>query len=231
MADNSGLQVLNGDEKAKPRGVNRRQAVQRFLGAAGAGFALPGLAAAHPIHHHLMSESTMAAADEKAADPEWKPLFLDPHQNETVVVLAERIVPNSTQAQVNRFIDLLLSVDTQENQKKFLASLGAFEHESLDRYNHPFKDLSEDQQNELLTAASTAKSGGSGENGNWSWFAVPEKPGGEEPKLTMRDHFENMKGWVTGAFYSSEVGMKELGWTGQVFFESFPGCEHPGGHA
>lgn len=231
MASDSELRVLESDQQQQARGVNRRKAMQRFLGAAGAGIALPGLASAHPIHHHLMSESTMAEADAKAADPAWQPLFLDPHQNETVIVLAERIVPNSTQAQVNRFIDLLLSVDTQENQKKFLASLGAFEHESLSRYNKPFKDLTEDQQNELLTAASTAKSGQGGEQGNWSWFAVPEKQGGEEPKLTMRDHFENMKGWVTGAFYSSEVGMKELGWTGQVFFESFPGCEHPGGHA
>lgn len=40
-----------------------------------------------------------------------------------------------------------------------------------------------------------------------------------------------MKGWVVGAYYSSEVGMRELGWTGDVMFESFPGCEHPGGHS
>ena len=82
---------------------------------------------------------------------------MDPHQNETVVALAERIVPNSTQAQVNRFIDTLLSVDTEENRKKFVAALGEFDHEAISRYNHPFKALSEEQQNAILTAASTAE--------------------------------------------------------------------------
>ena len=47
---------------------------------------------------------------------------------------------------------------------------------------------------------------------------------------TTRDRFDELKGWIAGAYYSSEIGMRELGWTGQVFFASFPGCEHPGGH-
>ena len=33
-----------------------------------------------------------------------------------------------------------------------------------------------------------------------------------------------------GAYYSSEIGMRELGWTENRFFASFPGCTHPGGH-
>jgi hypothetical protein len=47
---------------------------------------------------------------------------------------------------------------------------------------------------------------------------------------TIRDHFENLKGWISGAFYTSEIGMRELGWTGEMFFQSLPGCEHQGGH-
>jgi len=39
-----------------------------------------------------------------------------------------------------------------------------------------------------------------------------------------------LKSWVAGAHYSSEAGMKELGFTGNVFFESFPACTHPEGH-
>jgi hypothetical protein len=223
------LRVLN-DKPSAERGLNRRQMVQRLLGGAGAGFVAPVVAAAHPMHQHLLSESTLAAADAKAAAADWSPEFLDPHQNETLVALAERIVPGSTQAQSNRFIDLLLSVDTQENQKKFLASMGAFEAEALNTYQHPYKDLSEEQQNAILTKASTQKSGSGEGGGNWSWFAVPSKDSGEPPKLTLRDHFENLKQWVAGAYYSSEVGMKELGWTGQVMWDSFPGCEHPEGH-
>ena len=226
------LPVLNNNPNNNPAarpGINRREMVQRLLGGAGAGVVAPGIVAAHPMHKHLMSETTLAQADAKAAAAEWSPEFLDPHQNETLIVLAERIVPGSTKAQVNRFIDLLLTVDTQENQKKFLASLSAFEGEALNRYQHPFKDLTEEQQNQILTAASTEKSGQPDGSGDWSWFAVPSKDTGER-RVTLRDHFENMKGWVSGAYYSSEAGMRELGWTGQVAWDSFPGCEHPEGH-
>ncbi len=223
------LRVLN-DVQPPRRGINRREMVQRLLGGAGAGFVLPAVAASHPIHKHLTDAAALAEADAKAAAPDWMPEFLDPHQNETLIVLAERIVPGSTKAQVNRFIDLLLTVDTQENQKRFLTSLSAFEAESLNRFGHPFKALSENQQNEILTVASTEKPGHSEGQGDWSWFAVPSKEGSEPPRVTLRDHFENLKGWVSGAYYSSEVGMRELGWTGEVFFERFPGCEHPGGH-
>jgi hypothetical protein len=39
-----------------------------------------------------------------------------------------------------------------------------------------------------------------------------------------------LKGWISVAYYSSEIGMKELGWTPDRVFASFPGCEHPEGH-
>jgi hypothetical protein len=232
MEKTSELRVLSGGQAAR-QGLNRREMVQRLLGGAGAGFAFPAVASSsHPIHKHLASPSTLDQADAKSGAADWAPEFLDPHQNETLTVLAERIVPGSTKAQVNRFIDLLLTVDTQENQKKFLASLGAFEAEAINRFAHPFNDLTEEQQNQILTVASTEKPGRPEGSSDWSWFAVPSKGSSETetPRVTIRDHFENIKGWVSGAYYSSEVGMRELGWTGDVYFDRFPGCEHPDGH-
>jgi len=222
------LSVQN-DSPAPRTSMNRRQMVQRLAGAIGAGVAIPGVAAAHPVHKHLASESTLVAADEKTTAADWTPEFLDSHQNETLTVLAERIVPGSAGAQVNRFIDLLLTVETRENQKKFVSSLSAFEAEAINRYRQPFKDLTEEQQNAILTTASTEKPGQA--SGDWSWYSVTSKEGvPEEVRITVRDHFENMKTWVSGAYYSSEAGMKELGWTGQVMWDSYPGCQHPDGH-
>ncbi len=229
MKNQPELRVLNRGQSAR-QGVNRREMVQRLFGGVGAGFAFPAVAASHPMRNHLASPSTLDQADAKAAAADWAPEFLDPHQSETLIVLAERIVPGSTKAQVNRFIDLLLTVDTQENQKKFLASLAAFEADALNRFGKPFKDLTEEQQNQILTVASTEKSGRPEGSSDWSWFAVPSKESSEQARVTIRDHFENIKGWVSGAYYSSEVGMRELGWTGDVYFDSFPGCEHPDGH-
>jgi hypothetical protein len=58
---------------------------------------------------------------------------------------------------------------------------------------------------------------------------MPGAPGGAgapERVVTIRDHFELLKGWIAGAYYSSEAGMRELGWTGTVIHERFVGCEH-----
>ena len=171
----------------------------------------------------------LEAADAQAAAEDWSPSFLDAHQSETLIVMAERIVPGSGKAQVNRFIDLLLSVDTQEHQKRFLASLSAFEAEALNRYGHPFKDLAEEQQNQILTVVSTETSGrvkGEEESSFEESSEEPSQPG----RVALRDDFENLKGWISGAYYSSEIGMRELGWDGNYFYESFPGCQHPEGH-
>jgi len=144
------------------------------------------------------------------------------------MALAERTVPGSMGAQVNRFLDAALSVDTQESQQKFVASLNALEGEALRRFTKPFTDLAANQQEEILTAASTAHPSSpdfSGEkNGETQAGTRPSAP-------DLRDYFDHLKGWVSLAYYSSEAGMKELGWTGENFFEGFPGCEHAGGHS
>ena len=206
--------AVPGNHSNSETGINRREMVRRLMIAGGAGFALPGVAEGHPIARHLANQGAAARAASRAARTDWSPAFLDQHQSKTLEVLGERIIPGSSKAQVNHFIDLLLSVDTQDAQKKFIASLSAFEAESLKRFSHPYKDLTVSQQNEILTSASTAERGEAAE--------------GQPHRITLRDHFENLKTWISGAYYSSEIGMKELGWTGQVIFTSFPGCQNTG---
>jgi Gluconate 2-dehydrogenase subunit 3 len=227
MEHSSQLPVIQSSSAR--RGMTRREMVKRLLGGAGAGAIFPGVALAHPIHKHLADAALLQEADTQAAAENWSPSFLDDHQNETLVVMAERIVPGSSKAQVNRFIDLLLSVDTQEHQKRFLAALSAFEAEALNRYGHPFKDLTAELQNRILTVASTRKSGRA-ESGEPSWSDDSSEEPPQPVRVTLRDYFENLKGWISGAYYSSEIGMRELGWDGNYFYESFPGCQHPEGH-
>ena len=220
MAEKKTVELLRpaGDDG----GMGRRAALRALAGGLGAGLAVPGLAAEHPVHRHLASASAVgeaeaAATKAKTAAASWKPLFLDAHQAETFVSLAEQIVPGSTKAAVTPFVDKLLSVDTQDNQRRFLHALGAIEGEAIARYRRPWRSLTGAQQVELLTAVSTATGGAKDMTG-----AV------EHP--TLRDHFDNLKGWVVGGYYSSEIGMRELGWTGNVFHAAFPGCQHPDGH-
>ena len=57
-------------------------------------------------------------------------------------------------------------------------------------------------------------------------------PGDRQPALleSLAAPLATLKSWVAGAHFSSEAGMKELGFTGSVFFETFPACTHADGH-
>ena len=211
-------------------GISRREMVRSLATAMTAGLALPGIAEAHPVHQHLRSERTLEAAAGTAGAAHWTPVFFDPHQNETFTIIAERIIPGSTSAQVNRFVDLLLSVDALESQKQFVNSLSAFDAYSIQKYGKPFAGLSEDQQNEALTVASTTAPAREMTLRRRVGLITPVKSKETDTPLSFRDHFENLKQWVSGAYFSSEEGMKSMGWTGQVMWPSFPGCQHPGGH-
>src|SRR6267378_483199 len=209
MGTKGALAVIN--ETAAASGpLTRREMVRRLA----AGVAWPLVAGSHPIHELLRNDAVLDEA-EKLAAADWKPLALNAQQNESLIAIAESIVPGSTKAQVNRFIDLLLSVDTDKHKKEFAAALAAFDAEAQKRSAKNFLGLDETEKTQLLTDAS----------------ATPAKENSEgaearEKKAGLHEHFENLKGWVGGAYYSSEMGMKELGWTADRVFASFPGCEH-----
>ncbi len=217
MGTRSALTVVS-DAGAVLGGLTRREMVRVLLAGVGAGAAWPLVADSHPIHELLKNDAVLDEA-EKLGAADWTPLFLSADQNESLIALGESIVPGSTKARANRFIDLLLSVDTAEHKKRFTDSIVAFEAESRKRFGKGFPALEASQTNMLLTDASARASkeystGGAGE---------------ERPDL--HKHFENLKGWISGAYYSSEMGMRELGWTPDRVFASFPGCEHPEGHS
>jgi hypothetical protein len=189
------------------------------MGAGGV-LVFPLVASAHPIQHHLRDQDAIALADTKAVAADYVPEFLDPHLFDTLDKLAEQIVPGSTKANSAQFIDQLLSVTPLDEQRAFLQALGAFEQLAQTRAQAPWARLTEAQQYELLTFASIQKSGAPSDAGARSRPA----------HVTIRDHFENLKGWIVGAYYSSEPGMRELGWTGNMFFTALPGCDHADGH-
>jgi len=216
MGAKSALPVIN--EAAAAGGqLTRREMVRRLLAAAGAGTTWP-LVTSHPIHELLRNDAVLDEA-EKLGTADWKPLFLSTQQNDSLIAIAESIVPRSTKAQVNRFIDLLLSVETDNHKKEFVAALAAFDVEAQKRFAKNFAALDESQKSQLLTdaAATPAKENADGAE-------MGEKRGGPH------EHFGNLKGWVRAGYYSSEIGMRELGWTPDRVFANFPGCEHPEGH-
>jgi Gluconate 2-dehydrogenase subunit 3 len=190
------------------RAVIPRRAALQLLGGAGAVLGLPSSAGAqHPMHAHLSNPGVLEQAQQKAAVTAAAPEFLDAHQTKTLEALAEAIVPGSTGARVGPFLDQLLAVESAENQRAFLGALGAFDMAAIAKHGTPWIAITASEQDALLQQASTA--------------AQTSALGG---------HFQNLKGWIAGAYYSSEPGMRELGWTGNMFHQELPGCTHPGGH-
>jgi len=197
------------------QGVGRRAVLQTLVGGVGAGFALPGVAGAGQHAHPAFGDRAVVAAAQEGAAAGAEAAFLDPHQLKTLEVLAEAIVPGSTEAKVAPFLDQLVAVGSADDRRGFLSALGAFDMFAIEKHRKPWVALSADEQVALLEAASTADPG--------------RRPGGGGT-LTIRDHFNSLRGAISEAYFSSEKGMRELGWTGNVFHQELPGCTHPGGH-
>jgi Gluconate 2-dehydrogenase subunit 3 len=213
-------------ESSEPK-PGRRQVLQVLAGSVGAGLAAPALATGEASHAHGSAGSAAAQTTGAATAP--LPTLLDENELAMLKSLAETIVPGSSEAGVAAFVDQLLAVDTRERQRDFLAALGALQSEALSRYGKSWMSLDAAQQTELLTAASTGPR--SREPRYWKPgepVLVPEKA---KAPPTLRDRFELLKDRIASAYYSSEKGMKELGWTGQMVHPEYPGCTHPDGHA
>ena len=178
--------------------MNRRDLFrQTFLGAAAAVSGRVAAAREFPSDYDASKE--LARAD-------WKPLFLDDHQDQTLIVFSEILIPatdtpGAKAALVNRFLDAVLAVETHDTQRGFLDSLASLDGESFARYRAAFVYLTPEQQIELVT-----------------FMAYPHtlETWDESAPGSYRGHahFSNLKDWISRAYYSSPAGMQALGYKG-----------------
>src|SRR5580692_1513043 len=83
---------------------------------------------------------------------------LNPHQNATVVLMSEIIIPETDTpgakgARVNEFIDVILTEwATEEDRNNFLAGLAGVDKQSNDLFGKDFVDASPAQQLALMRA-------------------------------------------------------------------------------
>lgn|SRR5689334_22323810 len=188
------------------RRVSRRELGRSLLTGLAAGI-LPGvLSPLHPIHTHLSNGGLLDSVEEALAAVDHKPAFLSAGQLAALDKLCEALIPGSHKAKSAEFIDLLLGVDATESQKKFSESFAVMEAAAKTGFQKSVASLNPDELNRLLEVASAKES-------------------------ADHDHFANLKSWAIGAYYSSEIGMRELGWTPDRVFSSFPVCTHEGNHS
>jgi hypothetical protein len=199
------LQVLQHDERA-PRRISRRELAQTLLAGVAAGMISPFSPATHPIHKHFLNAALLDCADANLSAANSKPLFLSAQRFAELDILSEAIVPGSRKTRAAEFIDLLLNADTKNVQQEFLASLTAFESASQSSCHAEIIALTPAQLHGLLVSTSRGDS-------------------------ADHKHFNFLKEWIAGAYYSSEIGMRELGWTPDRVFSAFPPCPHVEGHS
>jgi len=194
--------------------LDRRQALRTLafggIGAVAApawAEALAEIARDHADHAH----ATLAAAAEAAP---WTPKVFNAHQNETVVLLSEMIIPQTETpgakaAKVNEFIDLVLDDANEAERKQFLSGLAWMDGRSQELFGTDFVSAAPEQQTALLTIVASPKN-----------KAFEDQVGTE--------FFKAIKALTITGYYTSEIGMKqELGDDGQLFFLEYPGCTHP----
>lgn len=199
--------------------MKRRDLFRRSL-AATVGAAIGGHASGIGTHVAAREFPPGYDAAQELARPDWKPIFLNDHQSRTLEVLSDLIIPETDtpgagQALVHRFLDLLLAHNEPDVQKRFLQSLAYIDGLSRERYNDAFVFLTPVNQNELLT-----------------YLAFPHRLvtwGDNLSSFSGHEHFVHLKNWIASAYYSSEAGMKELGWEGMDMPGDFEGCKHPEG--
>jgi len=199
--------------------INRRDLIRAVLFASAASALGPAFSFAQAVSSELTPAARGEDGSKFLSDPNWKAAFLNNHQNETLITVSDVIIPatdtpGAKEALVNRYLDLLLSVQPAEFQQQFVAALDFIDTESQKQYGKDFQALAPDDQISLLTPwAYLAESS--------FWIEKDKKP---DP---AREHFERLKALIAAAYYGSEIGLKELGWDGTFTQGPYEGCEHP----
>jgi len=205
--------------------MKRREMIRATFFAGAAAAVRPPLAAAQSTATPLGLTPAQSGVDASndLSGPGWKPLFLDQHQNETLIILSDLIIPatdtpGAKEALVNRYIDLVLAPESSEVQRSFLNSLGYLDGESIRRYRAAFRYLKREEQDDLLHALAYPRSAS-----GWTGEADGTPDIGHA-------HFEALKQRIATAYYSSQIGTKELGWDGAFAHGPYEGCSHPEGN-
>ena len=212
-------EVVLSETKSQLRSflISRRALIRGAL-ALGAATALPGLSFAQSLEAGLTPAARGEDGSKFLSDPNWKPAFLNDQQNETLIALSDVIIPTTDtpgakEALVNRFLDLLLSIEPAESQRQFTEALASLDTESQKQFGKDFRELAIEDQVWLVTP--------------WS-YPVDADPWREEESTSnsVQQHFLRLKRLIAYAYYGSEIGQKELGWDGEFTHGPYEGCEH-----
>jgi len=151
---------------------------------------------------------------EKAASPQhsYKPKFFTEHSYKTLQALCDAIIPpdersgGAVEAGAPEFIDLLTSEST-EYQLKLGGGLLWLDSMCTDRFGKFYLECTADQQKQMLDMIAFRKNA----------IADPALSQGIE-------FFSFLRNLTADGYFTSEIGIKDLGYIGNKYLKDFSGC-------
>jgi gluconate 2-dehydrogenase gamma chain len=186
--------------------ISRRDVLKSLtMGAAATSVLRVIPAKAAEYAHHMV-------AAEKAATKVYAPKFFPAHEYKTLQTLCQTIIPadgdsgGAIEAGAPEFIDLLTSENT-EYQRQLGGGILWLDSTCSDRYGKAFIDCTPQQQKEILDQIAYRNNA----------LTDPSISQGVE-------FFSFLRNMTTDGFFTSEIGIKYLGYIGSAFLKEFPGC-------
>jgi gluconate 2-dehydrogenase gamma chain len=186
--------------------LNRRDLLKLLTSApVAAGFALTE-AQAQQAHHQVQAARQTARRTGTA----FKPKFFTPHEYQTVRVLCDLIIPkdersgSATDAGVPEFMDFIM-IDMPTRQVAMRGGLAWIDLECQRRFDQRFIAASDAQRREILDDVSTY--------------------GEIKPGMSYgQTFFRNFRDLTSSGFWTSKMGIEDLGYIGNTFVAEWNGC-------
>ncbi|HZR55823.1 MAG TPA: gluconate 2-dehydrogenase subunit 3 family protein [Terriglobales bacterium] len=188
--------------------ISRRDILKTLgMGAmAGSVLSLIPAQAAEYAHHMISAEKAVSPAAAYA------PKLLRPQQYKTLQALCQAIIPadadsgGAIEAGAPEFIDLLSS-ENPEYQLKLVGGLMWLDERCTDRFGNAYLDSAPEQQKEILDLIAFRKN------------ALTD------PALSQGiDFFSFLRSMTADGFFTSQIGIKYLGYIGNTYLTEFKGC-------
>lgn len=186
--------------------ISRRDILKSLAMSAAATSVLRTIPAQAAEYAHRM------VAAEKAATKVYAPKFFGVREYKTLQTLCQTIIPadadsgGAIEAGAPEFIDLLTSENT-EYQVKLEGGLMWLDGTCSDRYFKVYLDCSPQQQKEILDQ-----------------IAYRNNAVADERLNQGVEFFSFLRNMTADGYFTSEIGIKYLGYIGSAFLKEFPGC-------
>ena len=190
------------------QGISRRDVLKSLGMGVAASSVLRVIPAQAAEYAHHMVAAEKAAAPAKA----YTPKFFSAHGYKTLQSLCQTIFPadaesgGAIEAGAPEFIDLLTS-ENEGYQRILGGGLMWLDNTCSDRYDKAYLDCSPEQQKEILDK-----------------IAYRKNAAADSSLSQGVEFFSFLRNMTADGFFTSEIGIKYLGYIGSTYLTEFPGC-------